>query len=243
MPQPLMSIAPHLVGSGRTRRSGSLPSNIQDNEEGFTRSVDPNELTSTHLNALTSGNSRYIRNARGSGAALASSRGLANSSLAAANSEAAAIGAAAPIASEDAGAYRSAASESLQSLAGQRIAHEGNATSMAQQIHGDNTNAYMNQSRIDADRETDLRRRDWDVSDDERDYGRRTTERQQERDWSVDDRDYDERATRRRNREGLAATTISTIFNNPEYMRDPAGAAGMLQFYQDMWNDLFPEGP
>ena len=233
MPAPIMARPDFLRAPNR---QGTIPSNISDAEQGYTRSVDPNELTSTHLNNLTASNSRYIRQARGSGAALASSRGLGNSSLAAANSEAAAIGAAAPIASEDAGAYRAAASENLQSLASQRLGNEQNATSIFNQIHGDTTSADIANNRNQFERETDIRRRGWDVED----QGLQDRRRQQDRDWSVDDRNFNERSVQRRNREGLAATTIQTIFNNPEYFRDPQGAAGTIQFYQDRWDEMFP---
>lgn len=225
MPAPLMARPDFL----RTpTRQGTIPSNISDAEQGYTRSVDPNELTSTHLNALTAGNSRYIRNARGSGMALANSRGLGNSSLAAANSEAAVIGAAAPIAEADAGAYRSAASENLQSLAGQRLGNEQNATSIANNIFSNNTQAGIATERNNFERERDQYSHGWDVEDRDTRRGWQVGDRQQERDWSREDED---RNYTRGVQTGVTGRVLETAMNDPTLARNPQAMFGMI----DTW--------
>ena len=222
MPAPIMARPDFLRAPNR---QGTIPSNISDAEQGYTRSVDPNELTSTHLNNLTASNSRYIRQARGSGAALASSRGLGNSSLAAANSEAAAIGAAAPIASEDAGAYRAAASENLQSLASQRLGNEQNATSIANNIFSNNTQAGIATERNNFERERDNythgwniedrdTRRGWDVSDHNRDRGEQRED---------DDRNY-----QRGVESGTVGSVIQTAMNDPTLRNNPQAMLGFI---------------
>ncbi len=240
------------VKAARTRnmpRTGQTvgSSTINNNEEGYTRNVSDAELVDTNLRRYMDKSNPYIQGARGRVVQAANSRGLANSSLAAAGGEAAAIDAAGQFAMADAQAAQRAASESLQSLGSQRIADEGNQTSVFNTTYSSDTQANIaNQDRTsrereagldrDFSRETDTRRRGYDVED--RDYG---TERMREqRGWEVDDRNYNERQQARRNREGTAVATLQTIFNNPEYLRDPAGAAGMVQFYQDLWDELFP---
>ena len=239
MPAPIMARPDFLRAPNR---QGAIPSNISDAEQGYTRSVDPNELTSTHLNSLTAGNSRYIRNARGSGAALANSRGLGNSSLAAANSEAAAIGAAAPIASEDAGAYRTAASENLQSLANQRLGNEQNATSIFNQIHGDTTQSGIAQNRLDFERDQDQYRHGWDIENRDTQRGWQVGDRQQERDWSREDED---RNYRRGVETGVTGRVLEQAMNDPTLARNPQAMFGLIETWQTELRRILnlPGGP
>ena len=228
MPQPLMSIAPHLMRPNAQRRDSPLPSNIRNSDEGYTRDVDPNELVSTQVERLGASDNRGLRQSRMRGVQAGAARGGINSPLAAAMGENAWMDAATRMGEQQAGAYQSAAGQNLQSLAGQRIADEGNATSMAQTISNNTTQSGIAQAQLEHDRETDLRRRDWDVTDDERDYGRRTTERQQDRDWMREDED---RNFERGVETGVTGRILETAMNDPTLARNPQAMFGMI----DTW--------
>lgn len=91
------------------------------------REVGASELAGTHLDALTSGDSKYIRNARLGAREQASNSGMLTSSIAAGASTRAAIDAAMPIAQQQAEAYRAAASENLGARAADQQADQGQA--------------------------------------------------------------------------------------------------------------------
>lgn len=231
MPIPVMAI-PQAATQQTNRRTGGLPGNIRNLEEGFVRDVDPNELVSTHVEQLGASGNRGLRQSRMRGMQAGASRGGINSQLAAATGENAWLDAAQSMGEQQAAAYGQAAGQNLDSLARQRLGTEQNATSVFQQIHGDNTSAYMNQSRIDADRETDIRRRDWDVTDDERDYGRRQAERREDRDWAREDED-------RNYQRGIEAGTIGVVIN--QAMNDPTlrnNPQAMWGFLENTTNEI-----
>jgi len=78
-----------------------------------TQSVQGNQLVSNQLTDLTSGNSRYIQDARQQGREQAARSGLMTSSIAAGNAERSAIQAALPIAQADASRYGSVADQNM----------------------------------------------------------------------------------------------------------------------------------
>lgn len=99
------------VGGGR------LPGGMWGSQNrAYVRDVQGNETVSQQLNQLTSQNSPYIQQHRQQAMAGANARGMANTGLAAALSQRAAIGAALPIAQQDAATYLQTASENQRWL-------------------------------------------------------------------------------------------------------------------------------
>lgn len=121
-------------------RTDNLPAGFTGgNGQGYTRTVQDDELASNQLTGLLASNSSYIRNARLRGTEFAASRQLGNSSIAAGASERAAIEAGAPIALADAGAFQEAAGQNLQALNQYEISDRQNESSFRfqQQLHLD----------------------------------------------------------------------------------------------------------
>lgn len=225
------------VRSRRPTQAMPQAPGLTGSDEGYTRQVQDNELSQTHLNNMLDEGGRYITSARGRGSRFAASRGMANSSLAAAAAEGSAIDAAAPFALSDADAYRAAAGQNLDSLASQRMADEQNSTTRYT-----SDNSVGAQLRIAA-RESEDRERENAL-----DRSWRTSERDAEQRWRSEesgrDRDFtareNERGARRTMRAGVGAGIMSTILNNPEYFRDPQAAAGAIDFYLGEWDRLYP---
>lgn len=246
--QPIMLDDPSVMRNPRQNNGWrnpniARPPGLRHTDEGVTRDVQENELSQTHLNNMTDQGGRYITSARGRAARGAASRGMLNSSMAQGAAEAAAIDAAAPFALSDADAYRQAAGQNLDSVARQRISDEGNATtrytsdnSVGAQLRIANANIMSNEAEAERERQDRQRDRDW-----------RTSERTGEQDWQSSEANLDRqearRAYRTQTRTAAAAATLGTVLGNPEYFRDPAGAAGAIQFYTDYWDQLFPPEP
>ena len=108
----------------------------EGNTSATTRSVGTNELSATQLNNLLSGNSKYIQNARLSGAEDAASRGLGTSSYSAGLSERAAIASGLPIAQQDAATYGRTASENMAAQNADALADQSNAAALFGQTMG-----------------------------------------------------------------------------------------------------------
>lgn len=225
------------IRSRRPTQAVNQAPGLTGSDEGYTRQVQDNELSQTHLTNMLDEGGRYITSARGRGARYAASRGMANSSLAAANAEGAAIDAAAPFALSDADAYRAAAGQNLDSLGRQRISAEGNATTRYT-----SDNSVGAQLRIAA-RESEDRERenrlDREHRTSEREGDQRFRSEESERDRVFTARE-NERGARRTMRAGVGAGIMSTILNNPEYFRDPQAAAGAIDFYLGEWDRLYP---
>lgn len=83
------------------------------NYDPATQAVQNNQLVSNQLTDLTSGNSRYIQDARQQGREQAARSGLMTSSIAAGNAERSAIQAALPIAQADAARFGSVADQNM----------------------------------------------------------------------------------------------------------------------------------
>lgn len=110
-----------------------------------TQQVQDNQLTSNQLTDLTSGNSKYIQDARQTGAEQAAKSGLMTSSIAAGNAERAAVQAAEPIAQADAARYGQVADEnqSAQNQADQFNANS-NLSASEQDAAAQNTASQFN---------------------------------------------------------------------------------------------------
>lgn len=232
---------------------------------GFVRDVQDNELTSNQLNNLTNADSKYIRSARGRGASYAQARGNLNSSLAAANAEQAAIDAALPIATQDAAAYANAASQNLDSLGRQQIASEGNATQLENTRMETGSRESIAANQLLHDREQAALDRRWRTGEREADQGWRTSEREGEQGWRTSERQGDERFRSRESgldrdwrsreseldrmfqtnmnrlgsRNSIFGEIVGTVFSDPAYWRDQAGAAGFIQTWTDTLTPLF----
>lgn len=133
--RPLLSTSTHSAGSG------PLPTGISGGSQGYTRTVQPNELASTHMQELGSGGNRVLQQARANGVRAGASRGGINSNLAAAGGEQAWLDAAGQVAMQQAGAYGTAAGQNLSSLANQQISSEGNQS--AEMVAGIGAGASM----------------------------------------------------------------------------------------------------
>lgn len=245
MPQPLMVQG---VRNIPNHRPGQIPRNITNSLEGYTRNVQDNELAQTHLNNMLNREGQYLRRARAGGEQRANQLGMGLTSLAGAYAEDAAIGAAAPIAMADAQAYGRAASENLDSLAQQRMAMERNETDITTTDMNVGGQLASNQMRIDFEREDNAADRLWRTS--ERESGQTYEQGRDERQFGHD-RDMFDRgvgaqrdADRRSFRSQLHARIMSTILDNPTYMRDPVGARGMIEYFNgpefdNLFNTIF----
>jgi len=121
----------------------TIPTGVsQAPNEAFVRKTQSNELTSTNLNNILAQGGDYIQNAQSRGQEVAAGRGLLNSSIASGAAERAAIEAAAPIAAQDASAYRSAASENLNYLNQRDIVNQQDELSRFQIETDDATRRY-----------------------------------------------------------------------------------------------------
>lgn len=203
-------------------------------DEGYTRQVQDNELSATHLTNMLDQGGRYITSARGRGARRAASRGSPNGALAAAAAEGAAIDAAAPFALQDAQAYGTAAGQNLDSLSSQRMADEQNSTTRYTSDNSVGAQIRIAQSNIDADRERQTSDQQWRTSERTGDEAFRARERQA-------DRDFESRENRRATRAGVGAGLIGMLSQNPEYFRDPQGLIGAVEYYTSEWDRLFPD--
>lgn len=101
--------------------------------DATTRTVDPDQTVAGQLDKVLAKDSPLITKARAGSADQANSRGLINSSIAAGAGESAAIGAALPIAQQDAQTYGTAASDNMKAKnsASEFTAGAANTTSAA----------------------------------------------------------------------------------------------------------------
>jgi hypothetical protein len=109
------------------------------NTELREREVQDEELVSTQLEGLISGDSKFIRNARLRGVELANARGQLGSSFAAGAAERAAIESALPIAQADAQAYRDVASQNMNAWNTFALANLQRATTLDTSLLAANT--------------------------------------------------------------------------------------------------------
>lgn len=205
---------------------------VRDTQLGpaTTRTVQPNELTSEQLNALLASDSPYLSAARARGSRYAASRGMLNSSLASAAAEQAGIEAALPIAQSDAGVYGRTASENMgaQNEFGLAAGEMDLQRALAEA-----------RNRLDADRlysereqgalERNLTR--------ERDENARRFSREEREDEQAYQTDSERRAARAQ----ATAYFMDTIFSDPSFWRDPQGASGFVQFWNEVAWPMFDE--
>jgi hypothetical protein len=191
-----------------------------------TRDVDPNALVSTQLNNLLRSDSPYVTQARGSAQRQAASRGLLNSTMAAGAGEAAAIQSGLPIASQDAATYGQTDADNM-AAANEFLLNQGQ---WATQQNIANTSAAAARANAELNYRANMAQLAQQGSQWDQDFAREGE--QYDTDW--------EREVQRAilgnqlgQQTGLNASLYNTIFSNPEYMRDPSGSSGMMNFWQN----------
>lgn len=235
-----------------------------NNANAYTRTVDRNtETTAGQLETLLRGDNPLLQRAARKGATLAQLRGsTGNDSLFAGAAQDAMAENLIPVASADAGVYERGAVTNQGALNESSITDRNNATSRAnataavhaqqysadRQLEGDmarlrSSDNQFNISQGNLNRQFDAEQRQFaeNTRRYENDNQIRTQERAQSRAWDLADQDSANRATGRAQIFGQVA---NTIFSDPSYWRDPAGAQGMLNFFTDnftpVWDRLFP---
>lgn len=235
-----------------------------NNQAAYTRTVDRNtETTAGQLETLMRGDNPLLQRAARKGASLAQLRGsTGNDTLFADAAQDSMAENLIPVAGADAATYERAATTNQGALNESSLADRQNATARA------NAQAAAQASRYGADRQLEgdmarLRSSDnqfsitqgnWNrqFEADQRQFAENTRryendnqiraqERQQNRAWETADRDT---ATRAAGRNQIFSQVTNTIFSDPTYWRDPAGASGMVNFFTNnfssLWDSLFP---
>lgn len=234
-----------------SNRSGSIPGYISNAREGFTRGVQDDELSGNRLRMMTDENGAYLRGVRSRANAAGTARGLGNSGIVAALGEGAAIEAAAPFALQEAERFGAVGDANLESLARQRLGEEQNATSINVADIGAGATIESQRLRnlleteqgaLNREHQTSERvgRQGWETGEREGTQGFQAGERERDRGLAREGWQFDVNEQRRRERREVAARVIDTVLNSPEYFRNPAGAAGAIQFYIDTWDEMFP---
>lgn len=238
--KPLMMSAPQYDSIGARGGAGIGTTGL-----GTQREVQDDELTSTHVNRLTrpGTDNRFLENTRANARQGFAARGGLNTSLAAAGAENAALEQAVNIGSRDAGVYADAATQNLDTAARRELS----VMDLADRQAGRAFEADQAGGRWAQEREDRLAERDWQSQESQRARDFEAAQGREGRDWQAnqerEQRDFDERATQRRNREGLSVRILDTIFSNPEYLRDPTAAAGMVDYFQSEWDRWYPRPP
>lgn len=265
----------------RPRDSSSIEEGLMSGPGGFqfniggggtaaatTREVQDNELVSSQLSRLLSGDSAYMNNARRQGQEFAAARGMLSSGMAAGNTQRAAIEAGMPIAAADASTYGRTASENMSAENAASIVNANNTTSLAGQamgIEGDIRSTLL-RGRL-SEREAALNRnfnREQNLYESEergrdRDFSRSQSEFDAWRDAESDYRramlegTAEERRFANESRmaafERASATfadsysrIMQSVIDNPEEW-DEYNASGMIQFFgqeqQSFFDSLF----
>lgn len=203
---------------------------LQTPEGGFrTRDLDPNELSSTRLNAITAQDSDLMRRADARGRAFANSRGLANSSMAAGAAQGAVIDAATPLAMQEAGAYTNIGDSNMDAE-NTYLLRRGDWNNALALNRGDN-----NTSLEIAGMNAEENRRQFDTS-----FGE--GQRRYDIDWDREQQATETANTNARNNY-TASTIMNTVFSDPSIWRDGPGAIGLAQYYGSnfgsVWDSIF----
>lgn len=235
-----------------------------NNQNAYTRTVDANtETTAGQLGTLLRGDNPLLQRAARKGATLAQLRGsTGNDSLFAGAAQDAMAENLIPVAGADAAAYERAATANQGALNESSLADRANATSRANAQTAAGASRYASDRGLEGDmarlrsseNQFNVTQGNWErqFAQDQRSFEEanrryendnriREQERQQNRAWETADRDT---ATRAAGRNQIFSQVTNTIFSDPTYWRDPAGAQGMLQFFtsnfNNVWDSLFP---
>jgi hypothetical protein len=196
-----------------------------------TRDVGSQELTSEQLNALLASDSPYVQGARSRAIRYQASRGLTpNSNLAGAAGETAAIESALPIAQSDAGVYDRTASENME--ARNEFGIEGSRQDLERSL-ADARNR-LDADRIYSEREPGALERNLSRERDE--FQRRFSDQERE-----DIQRFQTDTARRETRAQATAYFMETVFSDPSFWRDPQGASGFVQFWNEVAWPMFDE--
>lgn len=244
-------------GGGGSRSGGQV--------NATTRTVQANETVADQLARLTRGDSAYIQGARNRADRASASRGLLSSGMAMGNAEAAAIDAGLPIAAQDAAWYGRTAADNMDAVNQAAIESANNATQLSSTSMSVNAGLRQAAMRNALEREQaaydrnfrreqniwdseELGRQDYrgegiNARSDFRREGIDTRARRDDQNWQSSERhrerDYDWQSNRASFRESVIRDTFDTIRNNPEYFRDPEGAAGAMDFFTSEIDRIF----
>lgn len=216
-----------------------------------TRAVDPNELAGTQLTGLIRGDSDYMRANAALGAQTAAARGSVAGNYYAGAARTAALQAAMPIALQQAGQYGQVGSENMQAQNAASLENARNSTSfgiaemgqegdmaraeLAAQLEREQGALGRNLTRDQLTQAAALEREGFGNQ-------RWLQESSQgfQRGENALDRTFQRGMAADNFRRQAAAGAMQTVFNNPEYMRDPAGASGLVNFWTRNVDTLFP---
>lgn len=216
-------------------------SGIGSTQAGVQREVQGNELTSTHLDALTrpGANNRYLENLRSGARQSYAARGGLNTTLAAAGAEDVGLRAAGDIAAQDAGVYAQAAGQNLDAASGrERLQMQMDENRQQQELAYVRNNMGRLDAMAEAERERQFRREENAA---ERDW--RTSEGREGRTWQSQEnqaqRDYDWNSQEAQTRSAFIFRAVDTIMQDPDFWRDPQAAEGFMQFWAQAAPSLF----
>jgi hypothetical protein len=181
---------------------------------------------------------------------------LLSSGIAAGNAESAAIQAALPIASQDASTYGTTAAQNMAaqntaSIAGAQNVTQGNLAGMNAR-----TNLTGQQMQIGASREQNAIARNQTSAENYLNRQQQTQSQTSQQNFLADqaqrnndfaatqnqlNRNFDSSEATRNFYRQTTAAALSTVFGSPEYMRDPAGASGLINFFTTQIESLYPD--
>lgn len=224
----------------------------EGNPGAYTRTIDRNtETTAGQLEHLLRGDNPLLQRAARKGATLAQMRGsTGNDSLFAGAAQDAMAENLIPVAGADAAAYERTATGNMGALNESSVVDRQNATSRANAQTAAGASRYGADRQLEGDRlrlqqssnefniqQGNLNRQ---FAEDQRRYDTdnriRGEERAQNRAWQTADAASAQRAA---GRSQIFGEVASTIFSDPAYWRDPAGATGMLNFFTDNFSSIW----
>lgn len=209
------------------------PGAVRDTDLGpaTTRQVQANELTSEQLRQLGESTNPLLAAARSRAIRYQASRGLTpNSNLAGAAGEQAFYEYALPVAQADAGVYGRTASENM--AAQNQFGLEAGRNELERSL-AESRNA-LDADRIYAEREQGALERNLTRERDQ--FQRRFSERERE-----DIQRFQTDQNRQRARAEATAYFMDTVFSDPSFWRDPQGASGFVQFWNEVAWPMFDE--
>lgn len=245
------SILPSQRVGGGTTFSGQNPDPMRPRQVpggGFrTRDVDPNELSSNQLAAITAEDGILMQRAAAQGLARANSRGLINSSLASGAAQGAVIDAATPFAMQQAGAYTNVGDRNMDAE-NEYLTNQGTWAN-AQTIAGMNLDASQQNAILEREsREADrlMRGQQFDAEMAANERARAEDTRRYDVDYA---REQETAATNdlRGRRNFISSGIFNTIMSDPTLWRDQAGSMGFANYYgqnfSSLWDNLFGTPP
>lgn len=224
------------TGSSYVDANGVGRYNASANTDPALRGVGSDEVVQNRLADLTSGNSRYIQDARLRGREAAAKGGMLMSSVAAGMSERAAIESALPIAQQDAATYNAAARDNQAATNQDLLTDQQNRSGFIGQDIGINANAAeASQQRVFS---ADQTQRDRDFN---------AAQAEMARTWQGSQAELQraqERSTAYYNmmfgRESTLSQTIASIYSNTALTaaQQQAAVNNAMSVYGSLWSSM-----